>query len=177
MVELAALQAISYVMGSLGVFVAALYYIINLRYNMKAREMEIAQLFVKEWTSEQGMQRYAKMMTLEWTDYDDFMKKYGYSNPEMFGLWVSQLFMIETMGILMKSGAVSPEKIYYLGGYGGIRMWEKYKDIVAGRRGISWGHDYMTNAEYLANECKKIKLKHDVSFDEKLENYRKTGSL
>ncbi len=81
------------------------------------------------------------------------------------------------MGILMKSGAVNPEKIYYLGGYGGIRMWEKYKDIVAGRRGISWGHDYMTNAEYLADECKKIKLKHDASFAEKLENYRKTGRL
>jgi len=177
MVDLAEIQAAYYMVAATGVLVAAIYYVINLRYNMKAREMEVCQLFVKEWTSEQGMQRYAKMMTLEWKDYDDFMKKYGYSNPEMFGLWVSQLFMIETMGILMKSGVVNPEKLYYLGGYGGIRMWEKYRGIVQGRRGISWGQDYMINAEYLANECLKIKTRHDASFKDKLETYRKTGRL
>jgi hypothetical protein len=31
MVELAILQAVSYIMGSMGVFVAAVYYILNIR--------------------------------------------------------------------------------------------------------------------------------------------------
>jgi len=43
MVELATLQAISYIMGSLGVFVAAIYYVLNIqnnRRNLRARIVE-----------------------------------------------------------------------------------------------------------------------------------------
>lgn len=49
-------------------------------------------------------------MTLEWKDYDDFMEKYGYSNPEMFGKWVSQFFIWETQGILIKIKVVKAEE-------------------------------------------------------------------
>ncbi len=56
------------------------------------------------------MQRYATVMTLEWKDYDDFMEKYGYSNPEMFGKWVSQFFIWETQGILIKIKVVKAEE-------------------------------------------------------------------
>ncbi len=41
MVELATLQAVSYIMGSLGVFVAAVYYILNIQNNKKNQEMQI----------------------------------------------------------------------------------------------------------------------------------------
>jgi len=166
MVDLAEIQFAYYMLAATGVLVAAIYYIISLRYNMKAREMEMCQLFASQYISEQGMQRYATMMTMEWKDHEDFMKKYGYSNPEMFGKWVSQFFVLETMGILIKSGVVNAEKMYYIGGFGGIWMWEKYKDIIQGRRGIAWGHDYMINAEYCSKEMVKIKTKHDASFRE-----------
>ena len=55
---------------------------------MKAREMEICQRFASDYVSDQGMQRYAIMMTMEWKDYEDFMEKHGYVNPKMFRLWV-----------------------------------------------------------------------------------------
>lgn len=35
MVDLASLQAVSYIMGSLGVFVAAVYYILNIQNNRR----------------------------------------------------------------------------------------------------------------------------------------------
>jgi len=82
----------------------------------------------------------------------------------MFAKWISQFFATETMGILIKSGVVNVEKLYYLGGFGVIRMWEKYKDIIQGRRGIAWGQDYMINTEYLAQEMLKIKTRNDASF-------------
>jgi hypothetical protein len=44
MVELATLQAVSYIMGSLGVFVAAVYYVFNMRTTLQTRQ---AQLFMQ----------------------------------------------------------------------------------------------------------------------------------
>lgn len=174
MVELAEIQFVYYMLAATGVLVAAIYHIINLRYNMKAREMEICRLVTSDFTSDQGMQRYATVMTLEWKDYEDFMKKYGYSNPEMFGKWVSQFFIWETQGILIKNKVVKAEEFYPLGGYGAIRAWEKYKNIIQTRRSTAWGQDYMSNAEFYAQEMLKIKTKNDASFKEKLETYRRT---
>ena len=77
MVDLAEIQAAYYMVAATGVLVAAIYYIINLRHNMKAREMEICRLFTTDFVSDQGMQKYAIMMTMEWKDYEDFMEKYG----------------------------------------------------------------------------------------------------
>lgn len=174
MVDLAEIQFAYYMLAATGVLVAAIYYIISLRYNMKAREIEICRLFTSDFTSEQGMQRMATVMTLEWKDYEDFMEKYGYSNPEMFGKWVSLFFSWETTGILIKNKVVKAEKLYALGGYGAIKAWEKYKDIIQSRRGVAWGQDYMSSFEFFAQEMLKIKTKNDASFKDKLETYRRT---
>ena len=60
---------------------------------------------------------------------------------------------------------------------GSIRVWEKFKDIIQSRRDAAWGLDYMINFEYVAEEMLKIKTKHDTSFKDKLETYRRTGKL
>src|SRR3972149_966852 len=137
MVDLAEIQMAYYMVAATGVLIAAIYYIINLRYNMKAREMEICRLFTTDYVSDQGLQRFAIVSTMEWKDHEDFMEKYGYSNPEMFGKWVSMFYVWETLGVLIKSKVVKAELIYALGGYGAIRLWEKYKDIIQGRRDIA----------------------------------------
>jgi len=177
LVDLAEIQAAYYMVAATGVLVAAIYYIINLRHNMKAREMEICRLFTTDFVSDQGMQKYAIMMTMEWKDYEDFMEKYGYSNPEMLGKWVSILFHWETWGVLIKSKIIDADKIYTLGGYGAIRGWEKFRDIVQSRRDITWGQDYMINAEFCAQEMLKIKMRNDASFKDKLETYKTTRKL
>jgi len=174
MVDLAEIQFAYYMLAATGVLVAAIYYIISLRYNMKAREMELCRLVTSDYASEQGLQRYATIMNMEWKDYDDFMEKYGYSNPEMFGKWASQFLAWENMGILIKNKVVTAEKLYSTGGFGAIRAWEKYKDIFQSRRGVAWGRDYMSNAEFFAQEMLKIKTKRDAGFKDKLETYRKS---
>jgi hypothetical protein len=39
MIELATLQAISYIMGSMGVTVAAVYYVMNIQNNRRSQEL------------------------------------------------------------------------------------------------------------------------------------------
>jgi len=136
--------------------------------------MEICRLVTSDYASEQGIQRYATMMNMEWKDYEDFMEKYGYSNPEMFSKWTSQFFTWENMGVLIKNRVVTAEKLYDTGGIGPILGWEKFKDIIQRRRDIFWGRDYLSNAEFFAQEMLKIKTKKDASFKDKLETYRRT---
>jgi len=157
-------QTIGVLVTAASVSVAVIYYMFTLRINMKAREMETCRLAMSDMSSQTGLNRYATVMTLEWKDYDDFNQKYGYSNPEMFGKWCSQFFMLESMGVLVKSGVAPAETMYYLGCYGVIYLWEKYKGIIQSRRDAAWGQDYMVNLEYLAGEMMKIKAIHDPSY-------------
>jgi len=164
---------ISAVVAAAGVLIGVVYYIISLRYDMKTRETEISRMFTSEYVSDQGLQRYATVMTLEWKDHDDFMKKYGYSNPEMFGKWVSQFFAYESMGSLLRNKVIKAETIYTMGGYGAIWAWDKYKDIIRSRREVAWGRDYMKDFEFFAQEMLKMKTRNDASFKDKLEAYKK----
>jgi len=162
-------QTISIGIASVGVFLAAIYYIFQLRYNMKAREMEICRLNTLDYASEQGMRRYATVMSMEWKDYEDFWKKYGPSNPEMFGKWTSQFLTWETLGTLVRNRVVRAERLYDLGAYGAIQGWEKFKDIIQNRRDVAWGQDYMSNAEFFTQEMLRVKTKRDASFKDKLK--------
>ena len=124
------LTEIYYVLAATGVLVAAIYYIMSLRYNMRARAMEICRLHTQDFVSEQGMQRYGIVMNMEWKDAEEFLKKYWYSNPEMLAKFWSHFFMFEASGILIKNRVVKAEVFYALGGYGAIQTWEKFKDLI-----------------------------------------------
>jgi len=165
---------ISAMVAAAGVLVGVVYYMLDMRYSTRARETEIANMWTTEYLSDQGLQRYAIVMTLEWKDHEDFMKKYGYSNPEMFGKWVSQFFAFEAMGGLLRNKVIKAQTLYTLGGYGAIWAWDKYKDIIQSRRDVAWGRDYMSDFEFFAQEMLKMKIRNDASFKDKLETYRKT---
>ena len=157
------LTEIYYVLAATGVLVAAIYYIMSLRYNMRARQMEIIRLHTSDFGSEQGLQRNMAVMNMEWKDYEDFMKKYGFSNPEMASKWCSMLYMYEATGLIIKNKIVKPELIYDLAGYGVPLMWERFKDVIQGWR-AEWGRETWTNAEFFVKEMLKIKLRNDPSF-------------
>jgi hypothetical protein len=164
---------ISSFVAAAGVLVAAIYYIINLRHNMKAREMEICRLVSSDYTSEQSIQRWATMMNMEWKDFKDFMKRYSRLNPEMFSKWTAQFFAWEMMGILLKNKVVRAEEMHDLGGYSAINGWEKFKSVIQSLRDVAWGQD-LSNAEWFVQEMLKVKMKKDASSKDKMETYKKT---
>ena len=169
MVDLAEIQAAYYMVAATGVLVAAVYYVLNMRYNLKAREWQICREFASDYVSERGMSRYGTMMTLEWKDYEDFMAKYGRSHPDLYGKWISQFFSFEMWGILLERRIIEPEMIYYLGGYGAIRAWDRYRDVIQGFRDSYWGPDFMLKCEFLVKEMVKVKMIKDSDFQNRRE--------
>ena len=107
MVELATLQAFSYIMGSLGVFVAAVYYVMtlrttqrNLKANLETRQFQLLMHVAQSPTSIEGQRRFIEWISMDWDDYDDFERKYGSDvNPENYALRASTSNWFNTMGI------------------------------------------------------------------------------
>src|SRR4030042_4370204 len=151
MVSLVEIQAAYYMVAATGVLIAAIYYIINLRYTLNAREMEACKFLTTMMTSDPAMQTYSILMKdFEWKDYEDFMSKYGYSNPLMFGKWASWFFLADTLGYIIRKRLVRAETIYDLGGWGFIRLWERFSGFINSRREAVYGSDYFTGFEFLA---------------------------
>ena len=148
---------ISAVVAAAGVLVGVAYYILDLRHNREARELELSRMVISDVQSEQGIQRWAIVMNLEWKDYDDFMQKYSSrSNPEIFSKWSSQFMTMDTIGFLIKRKVAKAETVYEIGGAGAIRTWERYKDIVQGLRDEESRQDIWSNFEFYAQEMRKI---------------------
>jgi len=177
-VDLAEIQTAYYMVAATGVLIATVFYILNLRYTLKAREVETCRFLTDRMTSDPVMQNYGILMqkNIEWKDHDEFMEKYGYDNTEFFGHWTSWFFTAEALGYMIKNKIVRAETVYDLGAWGFIRMWEKYSGFILSRREAeaAWGRDYFIGFEFLAQEMVKIKMRRDASFQDKLEAYRRT---
>jgi hypothetical protein len=140
MVDLALLQSVSYMAGALGVCVAAIYYVMNLRVqqtNMKAtlqsREAQLFDSLYQRFSTSEYCKQYITCMTMSWQSYEDFMKKYpnkGYEAQQFYSLcnWY------KTMNLLVEQGYVSADAMGRLIAFDFIGFWEKFKPIVEGMR-------------------------------------------
>jgi len=130
MVELATLQAISYIMGSLGVFLAAIYYIFNMRATHQARkevnkaqeeQRERDEINKKIQLTNNMLQTLCKLETQQisgellnytWNDTQDFLNKYDSSvNPDSFAKRMALFNIFETLGYLLKQEVIDEELI------------------------------------------------------------------
>ncbi len=85
MVDLALLQSVSYIAGALGVCVAAIYYLINLRETLRNRRLAFSQNVVQNMQNLEWQQRFMEVMNMHWIDFDDFVKRFDSSvNVEMY---------------------------------------------------------------------------------------------
>jgi len=81
------IQTISIAIASAGVFAAAIYYILQLRHQTRIRKTDLIIRLYSRLHSSEFDDAYPKIMSLEFKDYEDFVKKYGRrhsgKNPEI----------------------------------------------------------------------------------------------
>ncbi len=79
------MQSVSYIAGSLGLCVAAFYYALSLREANRNRRMTLTTSLMQNFISEEGQKRFIDLMNMQWTNFDDYYKKYDSTvNPENF---------------------------------------------------------------------------------------------
>jgi hypothetical protein len=155
MVDILLLQTVSIAIASAGVFLAAIYYIIQIRHQIKMRKTD---LFMRLWTfgsTNEFMDALEKVTGLQVKDYEDYVTKYGSflsENPvqrellRVFGFY-------ELIGTLVYKKLIDVESVYHVTGSAYPKMlYEKLKPIVLGLRRDLNEPFLMADFEYLVNE-------------------------
>ena len=110
------IQTVSIAIASAGVFAAAIYYVLQIRHQTKMRQTDLTMRMYTSWVSEELTKPWLKVWNLEFTDYDDFKKKYGTylsDNPENAAL-LSVINSFLVMGLLLQKKLVDPEIVSHL---------------------------------------------------------------
>lgn len=166
MVDLTTLQAISYIMGSLGVFVAAVYYISTLRNAQRTQQLQLetrqAQLFMQIYSQSHNdpsfLEAWRKLMNFKWSTFQEFRELLKDEEKARVIIRVGSFY--EGLGVLVKEKFVDIRLVALLMTIMTRTWWEKYKPIIEEmRRGMGWPR-YLSESEYLYNELMKYIEEH-----------------
>jgi hypothetical protein len=179
MVDLAEIQIAYYMVAATGVLVAAIFYILNMRETMRNRRATLTQGILDTFASVEGFKQFMMLFNMEWTDFDDFKKKYDSTvNPENAAIRHHFWNAYEVLGHQWKQGILDKETVYTVLTVSYVAMWAKFKPIIEEYRRTEIGEDAFTNWEMLAEEFAKMRAAKAPSFKGagivKPEEYEKT---
>jgi hypothetical protein len=164
--------SVSIVVASAGIFVAAIYYILQIRHQTKIRKTD---LFMRLWTfdtSNELMDALEKVVGLQFKDYKDYVIKYGSfvsrdsvsdetlektriiisQDPTQRASWrVFNFYSL--LGALVYGKLIDVESVFHITGTNYPKMlYEKLKPIVLGLRRDLNEPFLMGDFEYLCIE-------------------------
>ena len=159
------IQTISIVIASASVVAGVIYYSLMIRHQNlqiqhqnKIRETELL-IRIHPWlnlSSKELQQAIRRILSLEFKDAEDFVKRYGDMNmikPEQEA-FMSAVNYFDALGVLVRRELVDADLVYECWTGDIARVWEKIKPIVeAIRKDV--GYPFLENAEYFYNEMKK----------------------
>ena len=150
---------------AISVTIAAIYYTTTLRINQRNTKISVTTNIMQTLLTEEAQRRWIELINMEWTDYDDFERKYGSdNNPENYAKRASVWSSCNVFGHLLRKGVADAETFWYAGGTYSVWIWEKFKPIIIEhRRRYSSSTAYM-EMEYLAEEMIKITRKKDPTY-------------
>ena len=107
MVELFVLQSLSYIAAAISVCLAAFYYALNLREANRNRRMALTTSLMQSFISEEGVKRFMDLANMQWTDFDDYYRKYDSTvNPENAAKRVAYWNACEVLGYQYREGII-----------------------------------------------------------------------
>jgi hypothetical protein len=158
-------QTISVAIASASVVAAAIYYSLQIRHQNlqiqqqnKIRQTDLL-VRISPWLSISSSELQAaavRTLNLEFTGYDDFVKKYGKihsEKPEQTAVLAVANYL-DALGILARRRLVDVDLIFEFWSGDIPDLWEKIKPLVEGMRKKS-NYPILVNAEYLYNEMQK----------------------
>jgi len=158
------LQLISTVSASIGILAGVVNWIIRSRRAERQRQVEIetrqAELLMgiyDHYLEPEHIDAYIELIHRQWEDYDDFVKRYIDTGKNASFIQIGRYFI--GIGVLMKKGLIDISLLYTLLSHPITRIWEKYEQIVQGRR-IALGFKLWEDVEYAYHELKKYEEQH-----------------
>ena len=141
-------QTVSIAIASASIVLAAVYYVLQMRHQAKARQTDLIVRLYSLVGSKEFCEAVEKIYFREIKSVDDYLKKYG-TVAEINQVWV----VYGALGMLLRRKLVDVDIINDITGGTVIVMWEKLKPLfepLMKERGIEWD-----SFEYLYDELKK----------------------
>jgi len=149
------IQTVSIAIASAGVFVAAIYYVLQLRHQNRMRETDLVVRLYSAFSGKELQEAYFETVyRMEFVDYDDFMKKYRMPAKSILPLWQVCKFF-DGVGVLLRRKLVDIGLVDELFHVEATIVWEKVKPLLEGRRKELNQPTAYQSFEYLYNEMKK----------------------
>ena len=102
------------------------------------------------------IQNYGDTLNMEWSDYEDFERKWGSgNNTDAYSKRYSVWYAYDGVGYLLSQGLIDLEMAYHLNGTAALYQWEKYGDIIHHQRQEFNIPELAVWFEYLVEELKK----------------------
>ena len=125
--------------------------------SLETRQTQLFMQYFNFWMSPGYLEKFIEVMNQQWSDFDDYMEKYGYrTNPSGFLAYTTIENFYGGLGVLVKRGLVNPHLVHDLLDTDIINYRNKMRPIAEGmRRDKEWA-TWGENSEYLYGEVYKI---------------------
>ena len=150
------LQTVSIMLASASVIAGVVYYAFQIRHQTRIRKTDLIIRLYSRMHSSEFEDAYPKIMSLQFEDYEDFLKKYGPrhsgKSPEIDRAIGAVCGFFELVGILLYRKHIDLLLVYDVFGVGMVKeVWEKMRPVTMGRRREGGGNTGV-GLEYLYNE-------------------------
>jgi hypothetical protein len=164
MVDLAMLQSVSYIVGAIGVCIAAISYTTNLINNNKTRRTEIVRDILDSHHSYEDVRISNEVFEeMEYENWEDFLNKYAHGDKEAYRKFIFIWVYHDRLGYLLREGYVTPDTLFSLGGYSVLFLWGKFEPIDVEMKHV-FGESYLPYVKYLALEMVKVKKRREPGY-------------
>jgi len=134
----------------------------NQQHQLETRQAQLYMTLFNTINNQNIWRHWNEIREYQFTDYDDFMDKYGpVNNPEAYDKYVKVLWLFTEMGVLVQEGYITVEHVGNLMEYTPIRAWRKFGPIIEKERGKRYSIGGYGTFEYLA----KIMMQRIMSED------------
>jgi hypothetical protein len=152
------IQTVSIAVASASVVAGVIYYAFQIRHQAKMRETDFIVRLYSSYGSKEFHEILREVQTLQFSDYKDFVKKYGSWFSE--GSAQTAIFVVSTyfheMGTLLHRKIIDINFLYDIFGSTAIKLhWEKVKPVILGLREEFKDPKVFGWFEYLYDEVKK----------------------
>ena len=149
MVDILLLQTVPIAIASASVVAGVIYYTLQLRHQIKQRQTDLVMKLYSAFGSKEFLKTWEDVVKREARDYDDYMKRYGWTDVLEIGLF------FEGIGILLHRKLISIELVDDLFSDPINMTWKRMKDFTIEARKIRNTPSIFEWFEYLYNEMKK----------------------
>jgi hypothetical protein len=148
-------QTVSIAIASVGVFLAAIYYVLEIRHQSRLRQTE-SVIRLSPWfnmNAREVQEAVTQVCSLKYKNYKDYLERYS-EKPEHMTLKILGNYF-EGIGILVYRKLVKADIVYDFWGEIIQSSWEKIQPLVADMRKDIGDSNTFRFWEYLYNEMKK----------------------